>query len=245
TTAAADSPARRKAVARSGRVVSFRELKDIVVKACAGSPLEETELVRLFCARGDEFHFLCDAADNLRRGRCGDLARYVVNRNINYTNVCSYHCSFCAFSKGRRSHVHGGAPYELPPEEIERRVAEAWARGATEVCMQGGIHPDYTGETYLGILRAARRAVPQSHVHAFTPLEVSHGAATLGLTVRDFLHELIAAGLGTLPGTAAEILDDEVRRVICPDKVTTAEWLSIMATAHELGLRSTATIMFG
>jgi FO synthase len=220
-------------------------LDDIVAKARAGSPLAEDEIVRLFRARGGEFEFVCEAADRVRRERAGEVVRYVVNRNINYTNVCSYRCTFCAFSKGTHARALRGSPYEVSLPEIERRVAEAWRRGATEVCMQGGIHPSYTGRTYLGILGAVKRAVPQMHVHAFTPLEVSHGAATLGMTVRDFLRELIAAGLGSLPGTAAEILDDEVRQVICPDKVDTAEWLSVMATAHELGLRSTVTIMFG
>jgi FO synthase len=239
-----DSPPGRGGVARSDGVVAA-DLKDIVAKACSEEELEEAEIVCLFAARGHDFHFVCDAADRLRRERCGDVVRYVVNRNINYTNVCAYHCTFCAFSKGTRARALRGDPYDLPLEEIERRVAEAWARGATEVCMQGGIHPHYTGETYLGIVRAVKRAAPRIHVHAFTPLEVSHGAATLGITVREFLKELIAAGLGSLPGTAAEILDDEVRRVICPDKVNTGEWLGVMADAHELGLRSTATIMFG
>jgi FO synthase len=221
------------------------DLAGIVAKARAGAALAEDEIVRLFRARGDEFDFVCDAADRLRRDHAGEVVRYVVNRNINYTNICSYHCTFCAFSKGTHARARRGAPYELAPEEIERRVAEAWSRGATEVCMQGGIHPSYTGETYLRILRAAKRAAPDVHVHAFTPLEVTHGAATLGLSVRRFLGELIAAGLGSLPGTAAEILDDDVRRVICPDKVTTGQWLEVMAAAHALGLRSTATIMFG
>jgi FO synthase len=220
-------------------------LQDIVAQARAGAPLAEDQLVRLFGARDDEYDFVCAAADQLRREHAGETVRYVVNRNINYTNICFYRCTFCAFSKGSHAHSQRGEPYELGLEEIARRVSEAWDRGATEVCMQGGIHPHYTGETYLAIVRAARRAAPQIHVHAFTPLEVSHGAATLKLTVREFLRELIAAGLGTLPGTAAEILDDEVRRRICPDKVTTAEWLDVMETAHGLGLRSTATIMFG
>src|SRR5262249_20398839 len=138
-----------------------------------------------------------------------------------------------------------GAPYDLALEEIVRRAKEAWARGATEVCMQGGIHPDYTGATYLAICRAVKQAVPPLHIHAFSPLEISQGAATLHLGIREFLMALKEAGLGTLPGTAAEILDDEVRRVICPDKITTREWLSIVEAAHEVGLHTTATIMFG
>jgi FO synthase len=205
----------------------------------------EKSITRLFAARDAEFHDLCAAANELRASTAGDTVRYVVNRNINYTNICSYRCTFCAFSKGTHTKSLRGEPYDLPLEEIERRVSEAWARGATEVCMQGGIHPSYTGDTYLEILRAVKRAAPAIHVHAFTPLEVTHGAQTLGVPIRDFLSRLIDAGLNSLPGTAAEILDDEVRQVICADKVNTQEWLSVMQTAHELGLRSTATIMFG
>jgi FO synthase len=221
------------------------ELVAIVARARAGEALEEQEIVRLFGCRGDEFHYVCEAADALRQAIAGGTVRYVVNRNINYTNICAYRCTFCAFSKGVHARSLRGDPYDLPLGEISRRVREAWARGATEVCMQGGIHPEYTGNTYLDIVRAAKDAAPEIHVHAFTPLEVTHGAATLGLTIEAYLRELIAAGLGSLPGTAAEILDDEVRRQICPDKVTTAEWLAVMETAHGLGLRSTATIMFG
>jgi FO synthase len=221
------------------------ELADIVAKARSGEPLAAPEIERMFQSRGDEFHYVCEVADRLRAQVAGDTVRYVVNRNINYTNICVYHCAFCAFSKGPRARALRGEPYDLPLVEISRRVREAWARGASEVCMQGGIHPAYTGETYLRIVRAAKEGAPGIHVHAFTPLEVTHGAATLGLTVEAFLRELIAAGLNSLPGTAAEILDDEVRRIICPDKLTTQEWLSVMETAHALGLRSTATIMFG
>lgn len=221
------------------------ELRRIVAKARSGETPSESEIVQLLGARGDDFHFVCEEADAIRREVAGETVRYVVNRNINYTNICTYRCTFCAFSKGVRSRSLRGDPYDLPLEEIERRTREAWQRGATEVCMQGGIHPSYNGRTYLSVVDAAKRAAPDIHVHAFTPLEVTHGAQTLGLTVRAFLQQLIAAGLGTLPGTAAEILDDEVRRRICPDKVTTDEWLSVMQTAHELGLRSTATIMFG
>jgi FO synthase len=205
----------------------------------------EAGIMQMFAARGAAFDAICAAANELRRDSVGDTVRYVVNRNINYTNICSYRCTFCAFSKGARSRTQRDAAYDLSLEEIGRRVGEAWARGATEVCMQGGIHPSYSGETYLNILRAVKRAAPAMHVHAFTPLEVTHGAQTLGVSVREFLLRLVDAGLNSLPGTAAEILDDEVRRVICPDKVTTDEWLNVMQTAHELGLRSTATIMFG
>jgi FO synthase len=221
------------------------EIKNYSIKTNAYNATTEAGITRLFAARGGEFDDICAAADELRRQAVGDTVRYVVNRNINYTNICAYRCTFCAFSKGRHSASLRGAPYDLSLEEISRCVAEAWSRGATEVCMQGGIHPSYNGDTYLGILRAVKRAAPAIHVHAFTPLEVTHGAQTLGLPVREFLSRLIAAGLNSLPGTAAEILDDDVRRVICPDKVTTREWLDVMQTAHELGLRSTATIMFG
>jgi FO synthase len=230
---------------RSSRPPDFVQLREIVAAARCGEALGEGEVVCLLSARDDAFHYVCEEADALRRERVGETVRYVVNRNINYTNICAYRCTFCAFSKGAASKSLRGEPYDLPLSEIERRTAEAWDRGATEVCMQGGIHPEYDGHTYLRILHAVRRAAPLIHVHAFTPLEVTHGARTLGSSVRDFLRRLIDAGLGTLPGTAAEILDDEVRRRICPDKVTAGEWLDVMETAHTLGLRSTATIMFG
>jgi FO synthase len=170
---------------------------------------------------------------------------YVVTRNVNYTNICSYRCKFCAFSKGKLSENLRGRPYDLDLGEIARRTREAWQRGAVEVCLQGGIHPDYAGATYLAICRAIRRAVPRMHIHAFSPLEIFQGAATLGISVQEFLTELQSAGLGSLPGTAAEVLDDEVRAIICPDKVTTAQWLDVIATAHRVGLKTTATIMFG
>ena len=210
-----------------------------------GAPLDEPQIVRLFEARGSEARAVCEAADRLRRERNGDVVSYVVNRNINYTNVCYFKCRFCAFSKGRLSANLRGRPYDLDLDEIGRRTREAWDRGATEICLQGGIHPDYTGETYLSICRAVKDAAPEVHVHAFSPLEVWQGARTLGADLPEYLERLRAAGLGSLPGTAAEILDDEVRRVICPDKITTAEWLEVMESAHGVGLGSTATIMFG
>ena len=167
----------------------------------------------------------------------GDVVSYVVTRNINYTNICSFKCQFCAFSKGKMSENLRGRPYNLSLDEIAGRAREAWERGATEVCMQGGIHPSFTGDTYVEICRAVRAAVPGMHVHAFSPLEVHQGAATLGLPVGEFLSRLKHAGLGTLPGTAAEVLDDEVRAVLCPDKIGTARWLEVMRAAHRIGLQ--------
>jgi FO synthase len=217
----------------------------IVARARAGRTLTEDEIVALFGSRGDAFHALCEAADALRAATCGDEVTYVVTRNINYTNICLYHCKFCAFSKGRLSDHLRGRPYDLDLEEIQRRAVEAWDRGAVEVCLQGGIHPDYSGSTYVAICRAIKEVCPRIHIHAFSPLEIWHGASTLGVSVEMFLGALKEAGLGSLPGTAAEVLDDEVRAVICPDKVTTAQWLDIIETAHRLGIRTTATIMFG
>ena len=233
------------AIARRASTALARVLARVLDRVREGAPLDEGQVVRLFEARGGEARAVCEAADGLRRERNGDVVSYVVNRNINYTNVCYFKCRFCAFSKGRLSANLRGRPYDLDLGEIERRTREAWDRGATEVCLQGGIHPDYTGETYLSICRAVKDAAPAMHVHAFSPLEVWQGARTLGVDLPVFLERLREAGLGSLPGTAAEILDDEVRRVLCPDKITTAEWLEVMESAHGVGLGSTATIMFG
>ncbi len=217
----------------------------ILSRARDGRRLGEDEIVALFKARGADEAAVIAAADSLRREAVGDTVRYVVNRNVNYTNVCTYRCGFCAFSKGRAREKTRGRPFALDMGEIGRRAAEAWARGATEICLQGGIHPAYTGETYLDVLATVKAAAPDLHIHAFTPLEVSQGAATLGIGIPDFLAHLQAAGLGSLPGTAAEILDDPIRAIICPDKLGTDAWLAVMEAAHGLGLRSTATIMFG
>ncbi len=221
------------------------ELARVLERAQAGTALAEGEIARLFTLEGTEFQAVVRAADELRRATVGDQVSYVVNRNINYTNICVYHCGFCAFSKGRSARDLRGPAYRLDLTEIARRTREAWEAHATEVCLQGGIHPHYTGETYLEIVAAVKAAVPAMHVHAFSPLEITHGARTLGRTLSSYLTELRAAGLATLPGTAAEILDDEIRAVICPDKLTGAEWLNVMREAHAVGLRSTATIMFG
>ncbi len=220
-------------------------LAPIVDRGVRGADLSEGDIVRLFEARGGDFAAVTQAADALRKQVVGDTISYAVVRNINYTNICYFRCGFCAFSKGKLAANLRGSPYDLTTQEIVRRATEAWERGATEVCMQGGIHPEYTGQHYLDVCRAVREAIPGMHVHAFSPLEVWHGATTLGLSLSDYLAQLRDAGLGSLPGTAAEVLDDEVRDILCPDKVSTDQWLEIMGAAHKVGLRSTATIMFG
>jgi FO synthase len=221
------------------------EIARIVDRATAGQRLDHPEITRLFAARDADYRHVTGAANALRQAVSGDVVRYVVNRNINYTNICYFRCRFCAFSKGRTHEDLRGAPYDLALEEVSRRAVEAWQRGATEVCLQGGIHPDYTGETYVAICRAIKAAVPGMHIHAFSPLEVTQGAATLQSPLSSFLAQLKQAGLGTLPGTAAEILDDEVRAIICPDKINTQQWLDVQRAAHGLGLRTTSTIMYG
>ncbi|MFY9327602.1 MAG: 5-amino-6-(D-ribitylamino)uracil--L-tyrosine 4-hydroxyphenyl transferase CofH [Georgfuchsia sp.] len=217
----------------------------LVDRILAGYEADEAQTALLFTSRGGDFTRVCQAADALRAQVVGNTVTYAVVRNINYTNICLYKCGFCAFSKGKTHEDLRGKPYLLDRDEIQRRVREAWDRGATEVCMQGGIHPSFTGNTYLDILRTAKEAVPEMHVHAFSPLEVTHGAQTLGISLREYLDTLKAAGLGSLPGTAAEVLDDEIRRQLAPDKMPTAEWLHIVGEAHRAGLPTTSTIMFG
>jgi len=217
-----------------------------IVRACENQQeLTISEVSRLFESRGADFAYVAQSADKLRQQCNGDTVSYVVNRNINYTNVCYFKCQFCAFSKGKLSEDLRGRPYDISAEEIVRRTIEAWDRGATEVCMQGGIHPDYTGQTYLDIIETVRNAVPDMHIHAFSPLEVWQGAATLEISLEEFLEKLKAAGLNTLPGTAAEVLDDEVREVLCADKLNSEQWLEVMETAHKVGFKTTATIMYG
>ncbi len=229
---------------RAGTTHSSAAIDAIIQRARSGDRLGEAAIVSLLSADGPDVALVTKAADDLRREAVGDTVTYVVNRNINYTNICLYRCTFCAFSKGGNRDLRGPA-YLIDEAEVGRRAAEAVDRGATEVCLQGGIHPQFDGHTYHRILQGVHAAAPGVHIHAFSPLEITHGAQTLGLPLEDYLHSLKQAGLSTLPGTAAEILDDEVRAMICPDKVSTAEWLDVMRTAHEVGIRTTATIMFG
>jgi FO synthase len=238
-------PARYLRLAARAGLRPSRPVSEALGRVSGGEGPREADLVALFGAEGADLPAVVQAADALRAQVAGDPVTYVVNRNINYTNICTHRCGFCAFAKGRSARSLRGPGYTLSLEQIGGRVAEAAARGATEVCLQGGIHPSFTGDTYLDIVRTAKAAAPGIHVHAFSPLEVTHGARTLGLSLRDFLSRLKDAGRATLPGTAAEILCDDIRAIICPDKLTSAEWLQVMREAHGLGLRSTATIMFG
>lgn len=223
---------------------SSRTIDALLDRAANGGQLGEADITALFGAEDGDLQKILATADDLRRQAVGETVTYVVNRNINYTNICLYKCGFCAFSKGSTRSERGPA-YRLDLDEVGRRAAEAWDRGATEVCLQGGIHPAFDGRTYLDIVRSVRAAAPHIHIHAFSPLEISHGADTLCLPVQDYLARLRNEGLSTLPGTAAEILDPEVRAILCPDKLGADAWLEVMRAAHGVGLRSTATIMFG
>lgn len=218
---------------------------DLIDRASDGHALSEDGVTALFEARGADYAAVIAAADHLRAATVGEGVSFVTNCNINYTNICQHRCGFCAFAKGRNAESLRGPAYVLSADEVGRRAFEARGRGATEVCLQGGIHPAYTGQSYLDIVAAVRDAVPDMHIHAFSPLEIRHGAATLGLSPGAFLRRLRDAGLDSLPGTAAEVLDDEVRAQLCPDKLRSDEWLSIVRAAHEAGVPTTSTIMFG
>ena len=210
-----------------------------------GQESGEDEIVTLFSARGPEVRAVAETADELRREIAGEEVTWVFNRNINYTNVCTFKCRFCGFSKGPLSLNLRGDPYLLTLDDIAERAAEAAAMGATEVCLQGGIHPDFDGDYYIDVARAVSEAAPDIHIHGFTALEVTEGAKRLDEPLADYLNRLMDAGLRSLPGTAAEILDDDIRSVICPDKIDTEEWLEAHRIAHSIGLRSNITIMFG
>jgi FO synthase len=220
-------------------------LAEVLAGVDQGQEVGFDEILVLLEARGQGVGAVAEVADRLRQEVVGDDITFVRNRNINYTNVCTFKCKFCAFSKGPLSLNLRGTPYLLELEEIQRRVVEAEELGATEVCLQGGIHPSFDGDYYLSVVKAVKEVAPDIHVHGFTALEVHEGAHRLGVDVPTYLKELKDAGLATIPGTAAEILDDEVRAIICPDKINTEQWLEVHRSAHRLGIGSNITIMFG
>jgi len=218
---------------------------EVIDGVLAGQEAGHQELLALFGARGPEVAAIANLADQLRKEAVGDAVTYVNNRNINYTNVCTFKCRFCGFSKGPLSLNLRGKPYLLTLEDMQERVREAWDMGATEVCLQGGIHPDFDGNYYIDVARAVKEAAPEIHIHGFTALEVTEGAKRLGEPLADYLRRAMDAGLRSLPGTAAEILDDGIRELLCPDKINTEEWLEAHRIAHSVGLRSNVTMMFG
>ena len=217
------------------------DIARILGKSLAGRDLAVPDMVRLLECQGPEFLALLEAADSLRRRSIGDQVTYVVNRNINFTNVCAKKCSFCAFSRTYRS----DEGYLLPVSEIVRRAREARQFGATEVCIQAGLPPAMPGDLYIRICQAVTDALPELHVHAFSPEEISYGCQRSGMRVRDYLSELLDAGIGSLPGTSAEILDDDLRDLISPGRISSGEWTRIISTAHSLGIRTSSTMMFG
>ena len=217
----------------------------ILSKAQEGNEINNDELEELFKTSGKYINKIAEVADNLNRSINKDDVTFVKNRNINYTNQCYFKCGFCGFSKGPKSLNLKEKPYNLEPQEVVKRSVEAFNDGASEVCLQGGIHPEYTGKFYLELVKQIKKEVPDLHIHGFTPLEIWQGAETINLSVEDYLTLLKDAGLNTLPGTAAEILDNRIREYLCPDKITSEQWGYVMEVAHSLEIKSTATIMFG
>ena len=217
----------------------------ILSKAQEGNEISNDELEELFKTSGKYINKIAEVADNLNRSINKDDVTFVKNRNINYTNQCYFKCGFCGFSKGPKSLNLKEKPYNLEPQEVVKRSVEAFNDGASEVCLQGGIHPEYTGKFYLELVKQIKKEVPDLHIHGFTPLEIWQGAETTNLSIEDYLILLKDAGLNTLPGTAAEILDNRIRKYLCPDKITSEQWGYVMEVAHSLEIKSTATIMFG
>jgi len=217
----------------------------ILSKAQEGNEISNDELEELFKTSGKYINKIAEVADNLNRSINKDDVTFVKNRNINYTNQCYFKCGFCGFSKGPKSLNLKEKPYNLEPQEVVKRSVEAFNDGASEVCLQGGIHPEYTGKFYLELVKQIKKEVPDLHIHGFTPLEIWQGAETINLSIEDYLILLKDAGLNTLPGTAAEILDNRIRKYLCPDKITSEQWGYVMEVAHSLEIKSTATIMFG
>ena len=223
----------------------YTEIDEILQNVINGYQITDNELKLLFNTAGEKINDISNTANELNFIKNGNNVTFVKNRNINYTNQCTYKCGFCGFSKGPNSLNLKEKPYSIDIQEIVDRSVEAFEMGASEVCLQGGIHPNYTGEFYLNMVKEIKQAIPEMHIHGFTPLEIWQGAETINLSIEDYLKLLMDAGLNTLPGTAAEILDDRIRRFLCPDKITSSQWAYVMEVAHSLGLKSTATIMFG
>ncbi len=216
-------------------------VRQVLGRALDGGELGVADGLAVAECAGRDLLALALVADELRRRQVGDLVTFVVNRNINFTNVCIKHCTFCAFSRDHRQEEG----YFLPVEEVVRRAEEAWALGATEVCIQAGLPPKLDGHYYVDLCRAIKRAVPELHLHAFSPEEILYGSVRSGLSIEAYLRELQAAGLGTLPGTSAEILDQEIRDRIARGRITVDQWVAVITTAHRLGIRTTSTIMYG
>ena len=225
--------------------ISHSEIDSLLGRILDGYQISNNDLRVLFNTAGKKINDIANVANELNFIKNGNNVSYVKNRNINYTNQCYYKCGFCGFSKGPNSLNLKEKPYAIDIQEVVERTVEAYEMGASEVCLQGGIHPDYTGDFYLKMVEDIKSAVPEMHIHGFTPLEIWQGAETINLSVEDYLSQLKKAGLNTLPGTAAEILDDRVRKYLCPDKITSSQWAYVMEVAHSLGIKSTATIMFG
>ena len=217
-------------------------VESVLDRALEGRELSAEDGEALFAAQGDDLQFACyPQPTNCGVAGVGDRVGYVVNRNVNFTNVCVKRCGFCAFSRGHRAEQG----YFLPTEEILRRVREAWDLGATEVCIQAGLPPRMDGRFYIDLCTAIKREFPEIHVHAFSPEEILYGATLSNRSIEDYLKALKAAGIGSLPGTSAEILDDRVREIISPGRISTSNWVEVIRTAHRLGIPTTSTIMYG